>query len=210
MLAALVCQFLKNTDHTLSSSRSPLPYTSVACVCVCVCVSSECVLQCVPLQSPIGELQLSGCEKGVHSITITTDTPKHSAVSCADSDVQVELQKCVSWLQSYFSSAQSVTSLPSPAIHNPMLETDTFSACVLRTLQDQVPAGQTVSYKKLAKMAGNERAVRAVGGAMRRNPVPLLIPCHRVLCSSGAIGGFMGGKGADIKLWLLQHEGWKP
>ncbi|XP_037397650.1 methylated-DNA--protein-cysteine methyltransferase isoform X1 [Pygocentrus nattereri] len=108
--------------------------------------------------------------------------------------------------QSYFSSADSVTSLTPPAIHHPLLHTDSFSARVLRTLQDRVSVGQTVSYRQLAEMAGNERAVRAVGGAMRRNPVPLLIPCHRVLCSSGAIGGFMGGKGTEIKRWLLQHE----
>ncbi|XP_072546284.1 methylated-DNA--protein-cysteine methyltransferase isoform X2 [Salminus brasiliensis] len=159
--------------------------------------SSKCVLQSVFLQSPIGQLQLSGCEKGIHTVTITKET-EHSAVTCDDGGVCAELQRCVSWLQSYFSSAQSVTSLPPPPIHHPLLQTDSFSACVLRILQDQVPVGRTVSYRQLAEMAGNVQAV------------PLLIPCHRVLCSSGAIGGFMGGKGTEMKLWLLQHEGWEP
>ncbi|KAL6478477.1 hypothetical protein MHYP_G00143120 [Metynnis hypsauchen] len=161
---------------------------------------TACMLQSVSLQSPVGELLLSGCEKGVHTITITMEKA-HSAVRCADVELNAELQQCVLWLQSYFSSANSVMSLTPPAIHHPLLHTDSFSARVLRTLQDHVSVGQTVSYRQLAEMAGNERAVRAVGGAMRRNPseifirsesvrvvkVPLLIPCHRVLRSSGAI-----------------------
>ncbi|KAI4894210.1 hypothetical protein NFI96_027347 [Prochilodus magdalenae] len=167
--------------------------------------STECELQVISLPSPVGELVLSGCEKGMHTISITMETA-HSAVSCADAELNAELQRCVSWLQSYFSSAHTVTSLTPPAIHHPLLQTDSFSARVLRALQERVSVGQTVSYRQLAMMVGNERAVRAVGGAMRRNPVPLLIPCHRVLCSSGEIGGFMGRKGIEIKRWLLQHE----
>ncbi|XP_066529498.1 methylated-DNA--protein-cysteine methyltransferase isoform X3 [Hoplias malabaricus] len=132
--------------------------------------STTCVLQCVSLQSPVGELLLHGCEKGVHTITITMENAQ-SAVNYADVELNVELQRCVSWLQSYFISAKSVTSLTPPAIHHPLLQTETFSVRVLRTLQDRVSVGETVSYKQLAEMAGNSGAVRAVGGAMRRNPV---------------------------------------
>ncbi|XP_059929850.1 methylated-DNA--protein-cysteine methyltransferase [Gadus macrocephalus] len=83
---------------------------------------------------------------------------------------------------------------------------DSFSSRVLRTLLQEVRFGETVSYKRLAEMAGNPRAVRAVGGAMRRNPVPLVIPCHRVVPSSGPSGAYMGGRGNHLKVWLLAHE----
>ncbi|KAM9494316.1 methylated-DNA--protein-cysteine methyltransferase-like [Clarias gariepinus] len=166
--------------------------------------SSECVLQCVSVESPVGELLLSGCEKGLHTITIE---PEHRSVLISDqAELNSELQRCVTWLQSYFRSAQSVSSLPFPALHHPLLQGDSFSAHVLRTLQSRVHVGKTVSYKELGEMAGNPKAARAVGGAMRRNPVPLIVPCHRVLCSSGESGKYMGGNGDKIKVWLLSHE----
>ncbi|XP_076834573.1 methylated-DNA--protein-cysteine methyltransferase [Brachyhypopomus gauderio] len=164
-----------------------------------------CVLQSVSLWSPVGELQVSGCEKGVHTITITMETTQ-SDISVGPAGLNPELQQCVKWLQSYFKSAECVSSLPLPALHHPLLQEDSFTACVLRTLQTRVPSGQTVSYKQLAEMSGNPKAVRAVGGAMRRNPVPLIVPCHRVVCSSGASGRYMGGRGDYIKQWLLFHE----
>ena len=73
----------------------------------------------------------------------------------------------------------------------------------------KVPAGKTITYKALAHRLGS--APRPVGGACGRNRLPLLIPCHRVLASSG-IGGFMQARAGDpiaIKTWLLRHEGVK-
>ncbi|XP_060798092.1 methylated-DNA--protein-cysteine methyltransferase isoform X2 [Neoarius graeffei] len=167
---------------------------------------NECVLQCVSLKSPVGELLLSGCERGVHAITITMETEHGSRLISDQAELNSELQQCVTWLQSYFCSAQSVSSLPFPALHHPLLQGDSFTARVLRILQSRVQVGQTVSYKELSEMAGNPKAARAVGSVMRRNPVPLIVPCHRVLCSSGESGRYMGGKGDNIKLWLLSHE----
>ncbi|HLM70565.1 MAG TPA: methylated-DNA--[protein]-cysteine S-methyltransferase [Thermoplasmata archaeon] len=72
----------------------------------------------------------------------------------------------------------------------------------------QVPAGRTVTYGELAKRAGFSGAARAVGGAMRRNPIPIVIPCHRVVGEGGSITGF--GLGLWRKRWLLDHEGAWP
>jgi len=69
----------------------------------------------------------------------------------------------------------------------------------------QVPYGATVSYKDLAERTGNPKASRAVGSAMATNPIPIVVPCHRVLRSGGALGGYGGG--LDTKVWLLQLEG---
>jgi len=80
----------------------------------------------------------------------------------------------------------------------------------LRVLQacHTIPCGETRSYADLAKAAGNPKAARAVGQAMRRNPLPLIVPCHRVIGSDGSLVGFAGGEQAlDIKAALLEREG---
>ena len=72
----------------------------------------------------------------------------------------------------------------------------------------EVPAGRTVTYGELARRAGFPGAARAVGGAMARNPIPILIPCHRVVGRSGSMQGY--GMGLWRKRWLLDHEGSWP
>jgi len=68
-----------------------------------------------------------------------------------------------------------------------------------------IPAGQTLSYGALAERLGNPKAVRAVGLANGANPIPIVIPCHRVIGSNGSLTGYGGG--LDRKRWLLGHEG---
>jgi methylated-DNA-[protein]-cysteine S-methyltransferase len=72
----------------------------------------------------------------------------------------------------------------------------------------QIPFGQTVSYKGVAGMAGNERAFRAAGTALGSNPLPIVVPCHRVLHAGGGLGGYTGG--VAIKRKLLAIEGVLP
>jgi methylated-DNA-[protein]-cysteine S-methyltransferase len=80
-----------------------------------------------------------------------------------------------------------------------------YRRTVLEALSREVPYGQTVSYKDLAQRTGNPKASRAVGSAMATNPIPIVVPCHRVLRTGGALGGYGGG--LDTKVWLLRHEG---
>jgi methylated-DNA-[protein]-cysteine S-methyltransferase len=68
----------------------------------------------------------------------------------------------------------------------------------------RIPLGETRSYQEIAQEVGNPRGCRAIGGANRRNPLPLLIPCHRVIRKDGGLGGFSSGQG--IKEWLLRFE----
>lgn len=82
-----------------------------------------------------------------------------------------------------------------------------FRAEVLRALE-LVDFGETVSYIDLAQRVGNPKASRAVGSAMATNPLPIVVPCHRVLRTGGALGGYGGG--LDAKRWLLAHEGVEP
>ena len=82
-----------------------------------------------------------------------------------------------------------------------------FDRSVWKVLRE-VPAGRTVTYAALARRSGFAGSARAVGGAMARNPIPIVIPCHRVVGTSGSITGF--GMGLWRKRWLLDHEGSWP
>lgn len=100
-------------------------------------------------------------------------------------------------LEAYFAGTLTTFDLPlAPDVTE-------FRASVLAALQ-QIPYGQTVSYLDIARQVGNARAVRAVGGAVGSNPLPIVIPCHRVIGSSGALTGFGGG--LEAKRFLLDLE----
>jgi methylated-DNA-[protein]-cysteine S-methyltransferase len=77
----------------------------------------------------------------------------------------------------------------------------------LRVWQElrRIPCGQTISYGELARRVGNPKASRAVGQANAVNPIPLIIPCHRVIAADGSLGGYSSG--LDRKRWLLRYEG---
>lgn len=81
-----------------------------------------------------------------------------------------------------------------------------FTQRVYRALQ-QIPPGWTTTYGELARMAGSPRAAQAVGRAMATNPLPLLVPCHRVLGGAGKLGGFTAHGGTETKAKLLKLEG---
>ena len=71
----------------------------------------------------------------------------------------------------------------------------------------RIPWGQTISYGELARRVGNPKASRAVGQANAVNPIPLIVPCHRVIAADGSLGGYSSG--LDRKRWVLRHEGFR-
>lgn len=81
-----------------------------------------------------------------------------------------------------------------------------FQREVLVALQ-QVPKGSYVTYRELAQQIGRPKASRAVGQALGRNPLPILIPCHRVIATDGTLGGYSGAGGVETKRRLLEFEG---
>lgn len=100
-------------------------------------------------------------------------------------------------LEEYFSGKRRVFDL---SYH---IEGTDFFRKVLNELA-LVPYGDTISYSDLAERAGYPKAGRAVGSVMRKNPLPILIPCHRVILANGDIGSFTGG--VELKRMLLEHE----
>lgn len=104
------------------------------------------------------------------------------------------------WLQTYFLHRSSVEPPFRP-------EGTAFQRRVWQQMR-RIPTGQVVTYGELAKVLHS--SARAVAGACRANPIPILIPCHRVVAATG-LGGYMGETGGEalaIKQWLLQHEGY--
>jgi len=77
----------------------------------------------------------------------------------------------------------------------------------LRVWQElrKIPSGETISYQEMARRLGNPKAARAVGQACGANPIPLIVPCHRVIAADGSLGGYSSG--LPRKRWLLKHEG---
>lgn len=81
-----------------------------------------------------------------------------------------------------------------------------FQRDVLEVVQ-HIPPGEVLTYKQVAERVGNPRASRAVGNAVARNPIPIIVPCHRVVPTGGGLGKYSGGRGAVDKQYLLHLEG---
>jgi len=143
--------------------------------------------------SPVGELTVVAGPAGVRRIVIDGATP-------ADGDPERDDQ-IAGQLDEYFDGDRIRFTVPVDLDG----VTAPFRRRVLETLRDDVDYGETVAYGELAVMAGRPGAARAVGSAMATCPVPILIPCHRVLAAGGALGGY-GGR-LEHKRVLLAIEG---
>lgn len=146
--------------------------------------------------TPIGELLLAGEEDALTLIGF----PKGSMRRDPESDWIFNEQPFAEvrrQLAEYFAGERKEFDLPL-ALHG-----TEFQISVLEALQE-IPYGETTSYGVIAKRIGRPKAVRAVGAANGRNPIPIIVPCHRVIGSSGSLTGFGGG--LDTKEALLRLE----
>ncbi|WML36379.1 methylated-DNA--[protein]-cysteine S-methyltransferase [Clostridium sp. OS1-26] len=141
-------------------------------------------------KSPIGTIELKGNIDGVISLYFIEEDVKSSETA----DCLVE---CVNQLDEYFKGVRKNFSLKLN------ISGTEFREKVWNKLQD-IPYGETCSYLDIAKAIGNEKAVRAVGGANHNNKISIIIPCHRVIGNSGSLTGYGGGLWR--KDWLLNHE----
>ncbi|MCL2674544.1 MAG: methylated-DNA--[protein]-cysteine S-methyltransferase [Defluviitaleaceae bacterium] len=110
------------------------------------------------------------------------------------------IAQCARELDEYFSGIRKTFDVPLMPTGTP------FREKVWEQLE-LIPFGETISYLELANRVGNPKASRAVGSANGKNPIWLIIPCHRVITSDGSLGGYAGGLWR--KEWLLEHEGVK-
>lgn len=142
------------------------------------------------LETPIGYLWISASDKGLTALAFKEFKPDSINQNKITEQAKGELTE-------YFAGQRQVFSVPLAA-----KGTD-FQTQVWNTLST-IPFGKTCSYLDIATTIGNVKACRAVGAANGKNPIPVIVPCHRVIGANQKLTGFAGGLGR--KAWLLKHE----
>jgi methylated-DNA-[protein]-cysteine S-methyltransferase len=132
-----------------------------------------------------------GDENGIASISVLNSEEKETE------NIPLSLLDCVQQLQEYFAGSRTAFSLKL----NP--KGTSFQKKVWNELQN-IPFGKTITYLELSKRLGDVKAIRAVASANGKNPIWIVVPCHRVIGSDGSLTGYAGG--LHRKQWLLEHE----
>jgi len=143
------------------------------------------------LLTPLGTAVITGNEDGIASIHCGHEPVEESPL------VPGVLRRGAQQLEEYLTGQRKTFTIPLRPQGTP------FQRAVWQLLQE-IPFGKTISYLELARRLGDERAIRAVASANGKNPIWILIPCHRVIGSNGDLTGYAGGLWR--KQWLLDHE----
>ncbi len=147
-------------------------------------------------KTPIGIAKIVGNKEGISEISVL-DNAVVSEVDFLEA-IPKELQKCVTQLNEYFNEKRTIFDLKL----NP--KGTVFQQKVWSSLQ-QVSFGKAKTYLEQSKALGDVKAIRAVASANGKNPIWIVIPCHRIIGSDGSLTGYAGG--IWRKKWLLEHEG---
>jgi methylated-DNA-[protein]-cysteine S-methyltransferase len=150
------------------------------------------------IESPVGKLKLIASDKGLVAILWENDNPRRVRLSeLVANDEHPVLLETERQLGEYFAGKRKAFSVPL-YIRGTRFQKDVWEVLLA------IPFGETRSYGQLAKQLGNPRATRAVGAANGRNPLSIIVPCHRVIGSSGKLTGFAGGLDTKAKLLSLE------
>jgi len=150
------------------------------------------------MDSPVGPLLLAGDAQGLRSLSFEKSKRAERVQPDWKQD-KAPFAEVIRQLRAYFSGKLQEFDVQLA------LEGTEFQLSVWRSLQT-IPYGETISYGQLAQRIGNPRAVRAVGLANGCNPIPIIIPCHRVIGSNGSLTGFGGGLANKKKLLALESS----
>ena len=153
-------------------------------------------------ESPLGSIYIAYTEMGVCLLGLCKSLNKFVEELRRRRLNPVEGEppsKLVEELDAYFSGKPMRFSFPTHPLWGTEFQKDVWSA------MKEIPYGETRTYGWLAERVERPRAFRAVGNAVAKNPIPIIIPCHRVVRADGSIGGFSCG--VELKRWLLKHEG---
>jgi methylated-DNA-[protein]-cysteine S-methyltransferase len=150
------------------------------------------------VESPIGRLEITSDGDSITSLAIEREGRlPHDEL---DERTNPVLDRAAVQLGEYFAGTRRDFDLPVS------LSGTAFQQSVWAQLTD-LPYGEVSSYGELGLSTGRATAGRAVGGAVGANPIPIIVPCHRVLAANNRITGYSGGEGIPTKQWLLAHEG---
>jgi methylated-DNA-[protein]-cysteine S-methyltransferase len=158
-------------------------------------IKSTCFTQ---IESPLGRLLLAASDGGLRHIIFSTGT-QPARPDPAWLEDPAPLTEVIRQLRAYFQGELENFNLPLTPGGTP------FQMEVWQRLRD-IPYGQTISYGELARRIGNPKASRAVGLANGSNPIPIVIPCHRVIGSNGKLTGYGGGLPIKEKLLALERH----
>ena len=155
------------------------------------------------VHTPLGIVRITGDNAGVSVISCTTDDSFSGKLSATrpNGELTGPVQLAVDQLNDYFAGTRRTFDFPMTPVGT------VFQQAVWRALLT-VPFGTTLSYLTLARQLGDEKAIRAVAAANGRNPLWIVVPCHRIIGSDGSLTGYAGGLWR--KQWLLEHEGALP
>lgn len=142
-------------------------------------------------KSPIGKLRIISNERDIIHIEFTDEYYKMAMIP-------TQIQNCIIQLDEYFAGKRKQFDIGINPIGTE------FQGKVWHELT-KIPYGTTISYYEQAKQLGDEKAIRAIASANGKNPIPIIIPCHRVIGTDGSLTGYAGG--LLKKQWLLEHEG---
>jgi methylated-DNA-[protein]-cysteine S-methyltransferase len=151
------------------------------------------------LETPVGTLLIAGDDESVRRIDFPKDGKARTPQPDWTESQKGPVGKAVKQLREYFAGKRADFDLPLAP------DGTEFQRTVWRNLQD-IPYGETISYGELAKRVGNPKASRAVGAANGQNPIPIVIPCHRVIGSTGKLTGFGGGLPTKEALLTLETK----
>ncbi|GAA0354303.1 methylated-DNA--[protein]-cysteine S-methyltransferase [Actinoallomurus spadix] len=158
------------------------------------------------LDTPLGRLAFACTAEGLCGLSFR-DTPRDRALLRAGlSPVHApeRTEPVREQLSGYFAGGLRAFDLPID-----WHRTSGAQREVLEKLYAGVPYGETVTYGRLADLSGTGVPARAIGSIMGSNPIPIVVPCHRIVASDG-LGGYSGGSGVEVKRWLLTMEGAIP
>ncbi|SHJ45931.1 methylated-DNA--[protein]-cysteine S-methyltransferase [Aquimarina spongiae] len=144
------------------------------------------------IETPLGVASISGDEDGIASISVTQENQ-----DLLSEEVPLHLKDAVQQLQEYFEGKRTTFDL------NLNPSGTEFQKRVWKELL-RIPFGKTVSYLDIAKKLGDPKTIRAAASANGKNPLWIVVPCHRVIGSDGSLTGYAGGLWR--KKWLLEHE----
>ena len=146
------------------------------------------------VETPLGTVVLVACERAVEELLLPGTSPDETIPECRTP----LLCRAEKELQEYFRGGRRDFDLPLAPAGTPFQQRVWQELC-------RIPYGHTATYGEIARRIGLPKGPRAIGQANHRNPIPIVIPCHRVIAAQGALGGYGGG--LDIKIRLLKLEG---
>ena len=151
------------------------------------------------VESPIGRIEVAS-DDGTTITSLSIEREGHLPWESLPERTSKVLDRAAKQLGEYFAGKRKDFDVPVT------LRGTEFQKAVWAELAS-VPWGGVLSYGEIGASTGRATAGRAVGGAVGANPVPIIVPCHRVLASNKKITGYSGGNGIPTKVWLLDHEG---